>query len=200
MKCREWKKKIPYYLAGEMPGNECAAFENHVSDCNYCREELDSFREIDMLINAARLDIPDIDFTSSIMNKIEPSRNKIQLSEDKIQLSEDKIQLSEDKIRLSRNKGQPSPKNIKPVKGKGKRTVAVLQDLVTAAAAAMILFWFSGPALSAGEFPVQSDHVVRVSDTVGGAFQSYVDFSASTANKLSASIKQMDPIQMKGDE
>ncbi len=162
MQCREWKKKIPHYLAGELPGDECAAFKNHLIACRDCREELDSFREVDFLIDAACVDVPEIDLTRRIMKQVKAEKS--------------------------------CPES------RGKRTVAVLQDLVTAAAAALILFWFSGPALSGGEFPVDADRVIKVSDTVGGAFQSYVDFSASTANKLSASMKQIGPIEMKGDE
>lgn len=174
MQCREWKKKIPHYLAGELPGDECAAFKNHLIACRDCREELDSFREVDFLIDAACVDVPEIDLTRRIMKQVKAEKSCPE----------------------SRDKSHGKSHR----KSRGKRTVAVLQDLVTAAAAALILFWFSGPALSGGEFPVDADRVIKVSDTVGGAFQSYVDFSASTANKLSASMKQIGPIEMKGDE
>ncbi|MBU7007257.1 anti-sigma factor family protein [Phosphitispora fastidiosa] len=173
MQCREWKKKIPHYLAGELSEDECAAFENHLNDCRYCREELASFREVDFLIDAACIAVPEIDLTAVIMKQVNAENHP-----------------------ESRAKSYGKSN----VKSRGKRTVAVLQDLVTAAAAALILFWFSGPALSGGEFPVDADRVIRVSDTVGGAFQSYVDFSVATTNKLSASMKQISPIEMKGDE
>ncbi|WP_418792230.1 anti-sigma factor family protein [Phosphitispora sp. TUW77] len=161
MKCREWKKKIPHYLAGEMPGDEYAAFEDHLEGCRYCQEEVDSFRVLNILIDAARLDVPEIDLTASIMSQV----------------------------------------NLENRQSKSCcRNVGVLKDLVTAAAAALILFWFSGPALSGGEFPVAAKRVIKVSGTVGGAFQSYVDFSVSTTNKLSASMKQIGVIELKGDE
>ncbi len=158
MSCRDWKKRIPHYLAGELPGDECAAFEEHLAKCRHCRDELDSFREIDSLIDAVDIDIPEIDLTGNIMKQVSYGRG------------------------YSGNRG--------------KRTVAILQDLVTAAAAALILFWFSGPALSDGKFPVDTKRVIEVSDTVGGAFQSYVDFSVATTNRLSDSMKQIGP----GDE
>lgn len=141
MQCREWKKKIPHYLAGELPGDECAAFKNHLSACRDCREELDSFREVDFLIDAACVDVPEIDLTRSIMKQV--------------------------KAEKSHSKSHRKSHS----KSRGRRTVAVVQDLVTAAAAALILFWFSGPALSGGEFPVDADRVIKVSNTVGGAFQ-----------------------------
>jgi len=182
MQCREWKRKIPHYLAGELPGDECAAFENHLNDCRYCREELDSFREVDFLIDAACIDVPEIDLTRSIIKQVNADGSRPESHPE------------------NHPESRANSHGKSDVKSRGKRTVAVLQDLVTAAAAALILFWFSGPALSGGEFPVDADRIIRVSDTVGWAFQSYVDFSVSTTNKLSASMKQIGPIEMKGDE
>jgi len=85
--------------------------------------------------------------------------------------------------------------------GGRKRMASLVQDVVAAAAAAIIIFWISGPVLAGGSVPGHtSKEVISVSTTVGGIFQSYMDFSASAMDKLSHSIKEIGPGRMKGDD
>ena len=188
MKCREWNNQITHYLADEMPANKRAEFESHLNDCPNCRNEMELFREVDLLIDAAGIDVPDVDLTGRIMKQV-------MLSEEEEGANEPVKESAKESVKES---AVPADKELK--KTRGKRTVAILQDLVTAAAAAIILFWFSGSAMFGSNAPIYTEEVVRVSNTVGGAFQSYVNFSAKTVDKLSGSIQQINSGQMKGDE
>lgn len=89
-------------------------------------------------------------------------------------------------------------KNSSPAKA--KRILSLLPDLTAAAAAAIIIFWFSGPVLAKSNVPDYTPGVVHVSSAVGGVFKAYVDFSSGAFNRLSNSVKQISPGHKKGDE
>ena len=85
-------------------------------------------------------------------------------------------------------------------RAKLKRTASLIQDLVAAAAAAIIIFWFSGPAMAQQNVPSYTQEVVKVSNSVGGVFQTYLHFYDSAVQKLSNSIDDIGPGHKKGDE
>lgn len=132
------------------------------------RDEVQRYRELDRLIDAADVNIPVVDLTAGIMSRIKTGEGKAGVS-----------------------KFDP---------GRRKRVLSLIQDLVTAAAAAIIIFWVSGPVLAGGNTPSYTKEVVNVSATVGGVFQSYLDFSVSTLDSLSQSLEQIAPSQRKGAE
>jgi len=70
VECREYKKKMPEYLAGALDPEQHSDFEGHLSRCQFCKTELSAFREIDSLINAADVQIPQEDLTVDIMKAV----------------------------------------------------------------------------------------------------------------------------------
>jgi len=81
-----------------------------------------------------------------------------------------------------------------------RRTLSILQDLVAAAAAALIIFWFSGPVVADNSIRIPTEGVVKVSSSVGGAFEAYLNFSSLAMDKLSDSLNTLSPGLLRGDE
>gem|GEM_PF-5809444 len=113
-----------------------------------------------------------------------------------------------EKVRALKTTGQ-NPAGQKPVNIRRKQTWSLLQDLAAAAAASVIIFWMSGPVFTYSNLSLKMDEVARVSGSVGGIFQSYVDFSSSVFHKLSDSLiyparfnddNRRGPGKVKGDE
>lgn len=70
-------------------------------------------------------------------------------------------------------------------KPRSKSTASLIKDIVTAAAAAMIIFWFSGPAIKTVDIPRYRQGIVEVSNTVGTIFKSYVSFGSMVSDRMS---------------
>lgn len=88
---------------------------------------------------------------------------------------------------------------IRNIQAEGsKRLAPLIKDTLTAAAAAMIIFWFSGSLINNVEVPQYSREIVKVSNTVGGIFKSYMMFSTGISDKLSNSINNVTPNMRKG--
>lgn len=79
-----------------------------------------------------------------------------------------------------------------------KKNFSLIQDLVVAAAAAITIFWFSESQLAQINIPPYTQEVVKVSNTVGGVFQSYIGLYDLAAKSISHSIDQIGT--KKGDE
>lgn len=158
MECCDCKSKLTAYLAGSLAPDEAASIGKHLHHCLSCRDEVLAYRELDLLIEAADLNIPPVDLTAGIMHRVKGSRRK--------------------------------------------KTVSLIQDIVAAAAAAIIIFWAAGPVLAGagGTVPGYTKGVVNVTTSVGGVVQSYMDFSATTVDRVTHSIEQIDAGQMKGAE
>lgn len=73
------------------------------------------------------------------------------------------------------------------IKKTGRRTTiaSLLKDIVTAAAAAMIIFWFTGPAVKTIDMPRYSHGIVKVSNSIGSVFKTYVSFGSVVADRMS---------------
>lgn len=167
--CRELEKRIPEYLAGSLTPAETAEFAAHLAGCAVCSAQVAVFRDLDLLLSAAAPEIPPVDLTVPIMEKI----------------------------------------RMIPVKGdsrRKRRIFSVAQDLVAAAAVAIIMFWFSGPVLAGSALPNYAPNVLKVTGYIGGAVETYVDVSVTTMGKFSGYLNQIDQQmkgitqQMKGDE
>lgn len=168
MECCDCRIKLTEYLAGALDGEELMAVEHHLNHCPHCLSEMNVLKKVDFMIEAADISIPEMDLTESIMMKIREEAQK----------NKHTVMDSSDSPRL---RGY-----------KEKRFFSVLQDLVTAASAAIIIFWFSGPLLSTDSLPDYSQEVVKVSDTVGGAFQNYINLPVTTLEKLSDSFQKIN--------
>lgn len=171
MECRDCQPQIDQYLAGTLSADDLAAFADHIDHCQYCRDQIDSYKDFNELVNQCDIIIPSVDITKAVM----------------------------DKIRTGTKTVQP----LKPVKRQGigrARFLSLLQDLVAAAAAAIIIFWLSGPVLARAEVPQYSKEVAKVSNSVGLVFQSYLNFYDHAIKKLSNSVNEMDRGQSKGVE
>lgn len=72
MECRDYKKRIPAYLAAVLAPEEQAELAHHLAGCPECRYETAAFRELDRLIEAADLSIPPVpaDLTASILQAV----------------------------------------------------------------------------------------------------------------------------------
>lgn len=171
MNCRDCKTKIPAYLAGNLLAGEFALLEDHLDHCPSCRAQAAALFELDSLISLADIEIPEIDLTAAIIAEVKSSQLPIGIA-----------QLT-----------QPAD----PA-GNYKRIGSLLQDLLTAAAAAIIIFWFSGPVFAQHQIPLESGKVVQLSNSVGGVFQTYLGFYDSAAEKLSRSISQINQGLKKG--
>lgn len=173
MECRDCMQKLTEYLAGMLKNDELIAVEQHLEYCPHCQGEIKELQEVDSLINAADISIPDIDLTESIMNKI---RLEAQTDNTIIVMEPSSIRITG--------------------RYRDKRLFSVLQDLVAAAAAAIIIFWYSGLVLSPDNVPNNTPNyaqgVVMVSDTVGGAFHTYLNLPVTTLEKLSVSIQKIN--------
>lgn len=182
MECRDFHRKIPEYLAGCLAFEFLEEFENHLGRCPRCRSEVESFKNLDMMINEARQDVPSIELTSKIMKEIMSTGSESTLS-------------------AAVRPGSSVPKQTGKRNARRKRAVAMLPDLIAAAAAAIIIFWFSGPVLqSSNSAPPYAEEVVKVSGSVGGIFQSYLGLYSSGMERLQDSINGINSGHMKGDE
>ena len=169
MDCRRIQSRIPEYLSQCLSDSETAALSAHLAQCESCRGELEIHRQLDILIEETDGKFTPPDLTAEIMTRITEEIQPITV------------------VRK------------KTAAGRGKRIISLAGDLLAAAAAAMLILWFSGPALTLGNNPVYSEQVVKFSSSIGSAFQSYIHFSASAVSKFSLTIKYADQINMKGD-
>lgn len=171
MECRDCQPQIDQYLAGTLPINDLAAFTDHLNRCQDCRDQINSYKELNELVSKCDIGIPAINITQAVMDKIKAETQTVQ--------------------------------PLKPIKRQGigrARFLSLLQDLVAAAAAAIIIFWLSGPVLARAELPQYTQEVAEVSNSVGVVFQSYLNFYDHAIGKLSNSVNQMNSGQQKGVE
>lgn len=171
MECRECRKKMPEYLGDSLSKAESGQLSEHLHQCSHCREEMEAFAELDLVIESADIDIPEIDLKDSIMVQVRAGH---------------------------RAAGTTPIQGRGPLPSGSRRTASLMRDLVVAAAAAMIIFWFSSPVFAENGFPGYTNEVVKVSNTVGGVFQRYMDFSTSAWDSLSHPGKLIP--NQKGDE
>jgi len=74
-----------------------------------------------------------------------------------------------------------------------QKIASLLQDLVAAAAAAMIIFWFSGPVLTMTAVPPNySEKVNEVSNSVGVVFEAYLNFYDRANDKFYKSVYEIE--------
>lgn len=166
MECRDYKKKIPEYLAGALNVEQSAILLGHLDHCPNCRYELEQFRDLDDLVLEADVPIPVVDLSEEIMELIYAERESYQ----------------------------------KPRAEYRRRTLSIVKDLVAAAAAAIIIFWFTGPIMADNSVRMPTEGVVKVSSSLGGAFQAYLNFPSMAMDKLSDSLNALGPDLLRGDE
>ena len=74
MNCREFKDLISDYLDKELPAQEVALLESHLSSCAACREETELHKFISSQLSA----LPDVpvpeDFLPRLMQRIEEEK------------------------------------------------------------------------------------------------------------------------------
>ena len=46
MRCKKYRKKIPFYLYGELPEKENREFENHIRECSECAHDLEYTKKV----------------------------------------------------------------------------------------------------------------------------------------------------------
>ena len=124
------------------------------------REQMQDFKEVDVILQASDIEIPELDLTSEIMAKIHLIKHT----------------------------------------SRRKTTLSLIQDLVFAAAAAITIFWFGGSATTQFSVPPYTQEVVKVSNSVGSVFQSYIGLYDLAAKSLTHSIEHIDPNIKKGVE
>lgn len=171
MDCSRINTQITAYLDDFLSAQERRAFEQHLSGCPLCRSEVELSRELNGLIDETDLDFAVPDLSREIMTRI----NELGVTSAK----------RDDDSRLR-------------IRGALKFR-SVVADLVVSAAAAMMLLWFSGPALNMENVSGYSKEVFRFSGAIGSVFESYVKFSATAVDKLSVSVKSVEQFQLKGD-
>ncbi len=178
MECRDYKKRIPAYLAAVLAPEDQAELADHLACCPECRYEMAAFHELDRLIEAADMSIPPVpaDLTASILRVVKVGNG------------------------LADNGGAAAAGQALSTGGRRKHLTSLLQDLVTAAAAAIIIFWLTAPVLDSGNVPSYSKEVVKVSTSVGEVFEGYMDFSASTLDKFNQVFETNRRRPVKGDE
>ncbi len=54
MNCKEVKNNFPHFLSGDLDENTTRDFEQHISQCKLCREELENLRQLDIIIAQAK--------------------------------------------------------------------------------------------------------------------------------------------------
>lgn len=164
MKCRECQSQIDQYLAGMLSPGKLCIFNEHINTCQNCREQVNSNKYINVFIKKCDVPVPLIDITKTVMDKIRSE-------------CKDEVQC------------------LEPVKKPGigrQRLRSLLQDLVAAAAAAMIVFWLSGPVMAMTAVPQYSQKVTAVSNSVGMVFEVYLDFYNRANDKFSKSVYEID--------
>lgn len=166
MECRDCKKSIPEYLAGELEDGQTDYLLAHLNICPACRYELEIFRKLDELISSADTEIPAVNLSQDILKMVKAD--------------------------------YPYP--AKPHAKNRRRTLAVFQDLVAAAAAALILFWFSGPLLDGSSVRMPAEGVVTVSRSVGRAFEAYINLSTTALDTMMNSFSKIGTGLIEGDD
>lgn len=81
-----------------------------------------------------------------------------------------------------------------------KQFRSMFKDVVAAAAAAILLVWFSSPILSDLKEPRYSNEVIKVSSSVGGVFKTYLSLAGTVSDKFSESMKEIVPQVKKGEK
>ena len=61
---------------------------------------------------------------------------------------------------------------------------SLLTDMFTAAAAAMIIFWFTGPAVKTLDLPAYSHGIVEASNSIGSIFKTYVSLGSVVSDRM----------------
>lgn len=75
MNCSDFRREVSRYVDGYLMPDEQGNFENHLKACPSCQLVTEDFQELNNLIDAADVDIPPVDLTQGIMNRIKkPSR------------------------------------------------------------------------------------------------------------------------------
>jgi len=78
---QEIKEKIPLLVAGELTDSEKEIIENHIAECDECRQEYQEFKEMDMVFEEVNFTDPDEQlmeqYWSGIYNKLEKSTGVI---------------------------------------------------------------------------------------------------------------------------
>jgi hypothetical protein len=143
------------------PG-EYNVFTEHLSTCKHCREKVDSNKYVNELIIKCDIPVPSIDITKAVMDKIRSEQVLVH-----------------------------RPETVKKPGLGHQRFTSLLQDLVAAAAAAMIIFWLTGPVLAGTEVPQYSQKVTKVSNSVGLVFEGYLNFYDRAMDKFSISIDEI---------
>jgi hypothetical protein len=68
MNCERVQQLMPLYLSGELRGDELAALESHVHECETCSKEVSTDRELDEGLRAAMLEhTPDV---SAVLQRV----------------------------------------------------------------------------------------------------------------------------------
>jgi hypothetical protein len=65
-----FEKQIPDYLAGELQEKQLAEFEQHLSDCNYCSNELESLSAVHTALENYERPEPDKELVKAYKNEL----------------------------------------------------------------------------------------------------------------------------------
>ncbi|HHX60299.1 MAG TPA: hypothetical protein GX707_06125 [Epulopiscium sp.] len=70
MDCEKYSEWISLYIDGELEDKDCTILENHISNCNSCREEVDILQEITKSIKGLEAIEPPNGFHEALMGRI----------------------------------------------------------------------------------------------------------------------------------
>ncbi len=79
MNCEKYSQWVSLYIDEELKEQDRIAFENHISNCNSCREEVDILQDITNNIKALKMIDPPEGFHQELMDKIKLEQQVIPL-------------------------------------------------------------------------------------------------------------------------
>lgn len=83
MACHDYRKRIPEYISGSMPGKEQKNFEKHLEVCPGCFKEVKEFKQLETMIGIAAVQVPQINLAAQVLSKVRrPRRNSAGLLTD----------------------------------------------------------------------------------------------------------------------
>ncbi len=152
------KKRLAGILAGECTHYEEIKIERHLSYCPRCAQELKNLKEVDSLLDSLAFEMAPPDLFNSIMENVEKAaagRNR----------------QPERTLPDSASIHAPAKRSLYP---------GVLRDLVSAAAAVIVIFW-----LGAGWFGSLTGAAEK---NISRVVLSYVHFTGTALNQTQNSI------------
>jgi hypothetical protein len=74
MKCRDYKNMIPEYISGELEESAVSGFEKHISECEDCKNDLETEIRILEELSADAFEVPK-GLNEAVLSKIRPKTN-----------------------------------------------------------------------------------------------------------------------------